>query len=116
MDDPDSKTTVSTAVDYDDVDLGVDGVNFIEEAEDIRQGYARRVDDKARWSFADAKRTVRWRIVRTADGLFHWHWTMRLPGETFWTRGEDTWCGRDHFENDQSFTINQINCVECACR
>lgn len=107
MDDPNSKTTVSTAVDYDDVDLGVDGVNFIEEMQAPAQRHM---------GYVVQDRQIRWRIVRTADGLFHWHWTMRLPGETFWTRGEDTWCGRDHFENDQSFTINQINCVECACR
>lgn len=106
MSDPDSETTVSGEFDYDVVELGIDGVNFVESYETAQPG----------WHSLEVDRKVRWRVVQTLDGLFHWHWTMLQQGDVEWTRGEDTYCGRDHFVNNQRYTINQINCLECACR
>lgn len=87
---------MSADVDYDTVDTGLEGVHYLDEVSTYM--------------------TSRWRVVRDQFGLFHWHWTSKTLGDPEWERMENTWCGVYQFGNNPTYTIDLINCLECACR
>lgn len=75
--------------------------------------------DEVIWGDAARARgyeVIRWRIVETDNGVYHWVGSGRILGtEDYWNYESLTWCGRSDFADVYLCDV-PVNCMRCVLR